>query len=231
MVNRPDLKDEPYCSNCGYCLTGLTESSKCPECGRPFVEILVRNHTFNFGKRWRSRAKLFGWPVIDIAFGPHGTEMRGKARGIIAIGDMATGGVAMGGAARGIIAVGGVAFGVCAAGGMAVGLFTACGGLAIGGVAAGGGAVGVLASGGGAAGIVAQGGAAFGCYVRDGRGTGSPAAKDIFANFSWLLGSWQPRGPGPMLPLILNGLITAMAAAIVAIPALIVVIRDNWERS
>ena len=28
-------RNEPYCSNCGYVLKGLTDSSKCPECGKP----------------------------------------------------------------------------------------------------------------------------------------------------------------------------------------------------
>ena len=32
----PTSPDEPICGNCGYVLSGLTESSKCPECGRPF---------------------------------------------------------------------------------------------------------------------------------------------------------------------------------------------------
>jgi predicted Zn-ribbon and HTH transcriptional regulator len=43
MVVRPELKNEPYCGNCGYVLTGATETSKCPECGRPLVEVLTRN--------------------------------------------------------------------------------------------------------------------------------------------------------------------------------------------
>jgi hypothetical protein len=240
MVHRPELKNEPYCSNCGYRLTGLTESSRCPECGRPLVEVLTRNQAFTFGKRWRSRARLFGLPVIDIAFGPHGTETRGKARGIIAIGDTATGGLALGGIARGIVAVGAMAVGICAAGGMAVGLLMASGGLAIGGIAVGGcaiggiavggAAIGGIASGGGAAGIVAQGGGAFGHYVRDARGTRPAAAAEVFASLSWLLGSWPPRGAGPMLPMIANVVLTILAAAIVAIPALVIVVRDDWAR-
>lgn len=33
----------PYCNNCGYSLIGLTESSRRPECGKPIVEVLVRD--------------------------------------------------------------------------------------------------------------------------------------------------------------------------------------------
>ena len=47
---RPPLKlGEPYCGNCGHRLTGLVDSSKCPECGRPLVEVLTRSG------RWGSR--------------------------------------------------------------------------------------------------------------------------------------------------------------------------------
>src|SRR5687768_11554059 len=125
MVLRPDLKSEPYCSNCGYALTGATESAKCPECGLPLVEVLTRNVNYpNFGKRYRSKATLFGLPVIDIALGPKDGQMRGKAKGIIAIGDIAFGGIALGGVSVGVVAFGGLAVGLCAMGGCAIGLLT-----------------------------------------------------------------------------------------------------------
>ncbi len=111
------------------------------------------------GIRKRSKATLFGLPLLDIAMGPDPAtgEMRGHARGIIAIGDMATGGFAFGGLARGLIAFGGLALGGLAIGGCAVGAI-ALGGAAVGGVAVGGGAVG----------YVALGGGAFGKYVFSG---------------------------------------------------------------
>src|SRR6476620_6685576 len=120
MIVRPELNNEPYCGNCGYRLTGATESSKCPECGRPLVEVLTRNSQAPvMGKRYRSKATLFGWPVIDIALGPANGVRIGKARGIIAIGDMAIGGIALGGMSCGIVALGGMSIGLFALGGLA----------------------------------------------------------------------------------------------------------------
>jgi hypothetical protein len=106
--------------------------------------------------RYTSQASLFGIPLIAIASGPDTTrgERFGHARGIIALGDVATGVVACGAVARGVVAVGGVSLGVISSsGGLAVGA-VACGGLAFGGLAVGGLAVGVMAVGGLAIGIV-----------------------------------------------------------------------------
>src|SRR5687768_7360157 len=154
QVKRNATGNQPYCSNCGYVLTGLTESSKCPECGRPIVEVLTRPSDMpNFGKRYRSKATLFGLPVIHIAMGPKNGEMRGKAKGIIAIGDVAIGGIAIGGMSCGVVAIGGLSVGVCAVGGVGIGLLAGVGGAAVGALAAGGGAVGGLANGGGAVGL------------------------------------------------------------------------------
>jgi len=214
----------PYCSNCGYVLTGLTESSKCPECGKPLVEVLTRpgQAFLNSGKRYRSKAALFGLPVIDVALGPRDGEPRGKAKGIIAIGDLATGGIALGGVARGVVAVGGLAVGLFALGGGALGLITATGGAAVGGMAAGGGAAGLLASGGGAVGVVAQGGGAFGLFARDARTFASAAGgagSDAFDTLSWFFGTsladpssiWRAAGVTVGLTLIVAAVIGAVA--------------------
>ena len=220
----------PYCSNCGYVLSGLTESSRCPECGKPIVEVLTRpaQAFFNSGKRYRSKATLFGWPVIDLALGPGAGELRGKAKGIIAIGDVATGGIALGGMARGVVAVGGMAVGLFAFGGAAVGLVCATGGAAIGGMAAGGGAVGVLASGGGAAGLVAQGGGAVGLYARDGRSFGRPGSpgSDVFDGLAWFFGAGLRDPSALWRPMAVTAGLTLLVAAVIGLIAWLRLLRE-----
>jgi hypothetical protein len=138
----------------------------------------------------RGIRKRAGWgigdiPFYDIALGPDPErgELRGHARGIIAIGDFATGIFAFGGLARGVIAFGGLAAGFVSFGGLSIGILGAIGGVAIAGLAAlGGAAVGGAAVGGGAAGYYACGGAAVGTHVvypahRD------PEAEEFFRHF------------------------------------------------
>jgi hypothetical protein len=118
------------------------------------------------GVRRRSDYEYLGLPLWCVAMGPDPArgEVRGHAKGILAIGDIATGFIALGGFARGVIALGGLAIGLFAFGGLALGAL-AFGGLAIGIVAFGGGAMGWIAIGGAAAGIYAMGGVAWGAYV------------------------------------------------------------------
>lgn len=216
---------EPYCNNCGYVLIGLEDSSKCPECGRPLVEVLVRGKMqLGRGRRYTSDARLFGLPVISVAMGPSGQERYGKAKGIIAIGDTAVGFLAVGGRAFGIVAVGGFAVGGASVGGGSIGAITALGGAALGSFAVGGAAVGGIAVGGGAAGFVAKGGGAAGYYAAgagtwgrhtiDLRGASSPQAQATFHDLSWLIG---PVGPAASLlqPLAVSaGAFTILALAI-----------------
>lgn len=116
--------------------------------------------------RYKSAATFLEMPVLAIAIGPDpsNNEIRGHARGVIAIGDIATGVIALGGVARGIIALGGLAVGGIALGGLGAGL-CAFAGLALGYVAMGGAAIGYVAAGGLAVGYYAAGGAAIGKYV------------------------------------------------------------------
>ena len=119
------------------------------------------------GIRKRSEWEIAAMPLYHIAFGPDFTkgEMRGHAKGFIALGDIATGVVAIGGLSRGVFALGGLAVGLFSVGGLSLGALAAVGGLAIGGVAMGGGALGGIAIGGGAVGYYACGGGALGEHV------------------------------------------------------------------
>ena len=141
-------EDQPYCQHCGYLLVGLTDSSKCPECGKPMVEVLTRDRFPGAkGVRYQSKRKLFGLPLISIATGPSQGQRRGRPVGVIAIGDMPRGviaigampigGIAVGGMSCGVVSFGGLSLGVVALGGLSIGV-AALGGLAVGGWAAGG---------------------------------------------------------------------------------------------
>jgi len=140
------------------------------------------------GIRRQSSRTLYGLPLWAIAFGPdweHG-EMRGHARGIFALGDIATGWVACGGLARGIVAIGGLAIGVLAFGGGAIGVLMAIGGGAIGGIALGGGAIGLVAVGGGACGYFAYGGGAVGVHTISALHQDPEAVSFFQQYFPWL---------------------------------------------
>ena len=119
------------------------------------------------GIRRRSEMTIGGLLLYEIAIGPdlERQEVRGHARGFLAVGDIATGVVAFGGLARGLIAVGGLALGCVSLGGCSLGLLFALGGFALGGIAVGGAAIGLVAIGGGALGYYACGGGAFGNFV------------------------------------------------------------------
>jgi hypothetical protein len=119
------------------------------------------------GIRRRASWSIAHLPLYEISLGsdPGRRQMRGHARGIIAIGDVASGVIAIGGYARGIVAIGGLAAGIVSFGGLSVGLLSAIGGLAIGGLAVGGAALGGVAVGGSAAGYYACGAASTGRHV------------------------------------------------------------------
>lgn len=214
---------EPFCGECGHQLTGLIDSSKCPECGRPLVEVLTRQ-SGRWGRRYTSETTLFGMPILAIALGSTPTERIGHARGIIAIGDKATGWIAMGGLCRGIVAMGGTCFGVVTLGGMSFGLLSAWGGIAVGLMAQGGLALGMFALGGMAVGYVASGGMAIGVYATGGSpiaphalgpGRNDAAALSTFGKYAWFFG---PVGFGLMnfvQPMLVHfGLAAVIAAAI-----------------
>ena len=136
------------------------------------------------GIRRRARWSIAHLPLYEIALGsdPGRRQMRGHARGIIAIGDVAYGVLAIGGYARGIVAIGGLAAGIVSIGGLSVGLLSAFGGLAIGGLALGGAAVGGVAVGGSAVGYYACGPASASIHVVT-AAQEAPATAALFRQF------------------------------------------------
>jgi hypothetical protein len=220
---------DPYCGNCGYSFRGLTDTARCPECGEPVVKVLMRpGFGRNQGRRYRSEAKLFGLPVVDVALGPYGTQRIGKARGIIAVGDVAVGWLAIGGVAIGIVALGGVGIGIFAVGGFAMGLLTAFGGLAAsGGIATGGLALAMIAFGGVAVGYAAQGGLAAGVIARGGQTFGNRVPGKI-TRFDWVLGKFPPTGLDALRPLAFT-LLPAVAIAALTCMLAIVALRRHDE--
>ena len=154
------------------------------------------------GIRRRSHIYVYGIPLYDIAFGPSLAtgEPRGHAKGIFALGDIATGVLAVGGVARGIIAIGGVAIGIFSLGGMAIGLAMAVGGAVLGSVVFGGLACGLVAIGGCAVGYYALGGVALGVHTVASWAQ-DPQAIQFFND--WLPGFrnlWQQLQGAPALP-------------------------------
>ncbi|GHU81406.1 hypothetical protein AGMMS50284_1070 [Clostridia bacterium] len=105
---------------------------------------------------YKSKRKLFGLPLVHVNIGA-GVY---KAKGIVAIGNIANGFLSIGGLAIGVFAFGGLSIGLFALGGLAAAIL-AFGGIALGGIAIGGIAVGYLAVGGAAIGIYSTGGYAL----------------------------------------------------------------------
>lgn len=105
---------------------------------------------------YRSKAMLFGLPLLHIAIGANpATGRKRSAKGIIALGSAPRGVIAFGDVAVGVVACGIISFGVVSASVVAVGV-----------VALGSASVGLLlAVGGVAMAPVAMGGAAFGYYA------------------------------------------------------------------
>lgn len=176
------------------------------------------------GREWKSRATLFGLPIVHIAFG-HNPRTKQKliAKGIIAVGDVAVGGLAVGGTSIGVISMGGVALGVNALGGVAGGLQVAFGGVAFGGIAVGGialalaafggGAFGMLAFGGAATGYVVGGGKCYGTYVLDRAGNWSPPEFADSPFVAALSSDWMPLVASCAVVVVMMGPVLLVGAA------------------
>lgn len=120
--------------------------------------VVVDNH-YHYDRwhyEYKSGATWLGLPLVHINLAQKGLC---RAKGVIAIGNVATGVLAIGGFSAGLLSIGGIALGLLALGGLGLGAL-AVGGIAVGGIALGGCAIGWLAFGGSAVGVYAVGGAA-----------------------------------------------------------------------
>lgn len=137
--------------------------------------VVVEHHYHYEGWRYeyKSERTLFGLPLVHINLSQRGLTW---ARGIIAIGNVATGFLAIGCFAAGLVSLGALALGLLALAGMAMGL-VALGGIGLGVIAAGGCALGYLAIGGSAVGVYAAGGAAVASKVA----VGASASAELLA--------------------------------------------------
>ena len=118
---------------------------------REVIYIEQRRHF-----EYKSKKAIHGLPLIHINLG-FGVC---RAKGVIAVGNIATGLLAVGGIAIGAVSIGGFALGLLAVAAFAMGIFSA-GGIAAGFIALGGMAFGYLAIGGMAVGVYSLGGSAI----------------------------------------------------------------------
>jgi Protein kinase domain len=152
---------------------------------------------------YRSKATLFGWPLVHVAIGVNpatGRKRNARAiiavgtapRGIIAFGDVAVGVIACGIFGYGLVSFSVIAVGVIACGSVAAGLVFAMGGLAIAPVALGGLAFGWYANG-----AMAWGKHALAPNAYD------PVADKFFNPYAWRLANWVFRAMLIVVPLFL----------------------------
>ena len=93
----------------------------------PAERTVIHNYYTPYHYEYRSKCTLLGLPLVHIHLG-YGLR---RARGIIAIGNVATGLVAIGGFSAGLLSIGGLGIGLLTLAGLAAG------GLAVGGAAVG----------------------------------------------------------------------------------------------
>ena len=171
-TSRPDMDNlvslaEYFKVSLDYLVTGK-------EAPPPPTPTIVNNyyHEQRWHYEYKSKRVLFGLPLVHINCGP-GVHW---ARGIIAIGNIATGFVALGSIAAGLFSLGALSLGLLMAlGALSVGIVS-IGGLALGLTAWGGFAFGVLSVGGISCGVYAAGGVVCASQVAVGGVASAPLA-------------------------------------------------------
>lgn len=188
-TSRPDMDNlvslsDYFKVSLDYLVTGREAA---PQPGPTIVNNYYNDHPGRRHYEYKSKRTLFGLPLVHVNFG-YGDHW---ARGIIAVGDIATG----------IVALGGVTVGLFTLGGVSLGLLLALGALSIGTVAIGGVALGLLAWGGIALGWLAVGGCAVGVYAAGGVAAASRAAVGGVASAPLAIGQIADGAKTILVPL------------------------------
>jgi predicted Ser/Thr protein kinase/capsular polysaccharide biosynthesis protein len=166
LEKKPELRYQQV-SDVKTMLETIALEGEQAEDGRQKAEIRTPP-PYWMGYEYKSKRTWFGLPLLHVANGvdPQTGKAR-HARGIVAVGGVATGWLAIGGRAYGSIAFGGIACGGLAIGGIAAGVVS-FGGLTLALLLAFGGlAIAPIAIGGLTAGYVVVGGQAYGVNVFD----------------------------------------------------------------
>ncbi len=165
---------------------------------------------------YKSKASLFGIPLVHIKFNRYGKPC--VAKGIIAIGTVSAGVISIGALPFGIICLGGIPIGIIALGGISIGLLLAIGGIAIGAAAIGGVSIGLLAIGGVTVGNIAIGGYANGIVAIGDKVSGDHVLKtnhigpETSAEMSALIRSAFPKMPDWIID-ILTGITSDLGSS------------------
>lgn len=198
-ASRPDMDNlaalaDYFHVSLDYLILGREETGK----AAPDAVVEVHNHYYRWHYEYKSKRTLFGLPLVHINIGPGLC----RAKGIVAIGDIALGLIAMGGLSAGLFSLGGVS----------LGLLLALGGAAIGGCSVGGLSFGLLAWGGLAFGLISYGGIACGLYAAGGVVKASRVAIGAVASAPLAIGNAAEGAQTFTLPLSAGELAAARQA-------------------
>lgn len=129
-------------------------------------------YTYGFRYEYKSRRTFRGLPLVHINIG------RGifKAKGVLAVGTIASGLISIGLVCTGLISLGMLSLGLISFGAISLGLLLSVGGISVGALAIGGLAIGILAIGGCAIGMYSMGGCAIAAKIAAGGYAQAPIA-------------------------------------------------------
>lgn len=140
---------------------------------------------------YKSKRTLWGMPLIHINLRDRGFC---RAKGVIAIGNVATGLVAVGSICTGVLSFGCISAGILSLGALALGLLS-IGGISMGLLALGGIAIGLISIGGVSIGMYAAGGCAIGAKIAVGDYARAPVVFESRQQFQQAVSERFPHTP------------------------------------